>query len=157
MSTFKHKLVTFIKQKSAIFKSNYTNFFIDTQVTSAIEVIRDWRLPVSRLIWGEGSPWSLWSQKYLDEGLWFLSHGLETECLCLYSPCFQLPAEIPIYTLSPSLIRSMSEMHAWYTIFFELHRPPKGHSSFLLQLQATSSGPPLFLFNLSGDLQLWLF
>ena len=41
---FKHKFFTFIKQLSAILKINYTNFFIDTQVTSAIEAIRGWRL-----------------------------------------------------------------------------------------------------------------
>ena len=29
----------------AIFKIDYTNFFIDTQVTSTIEAIRGWRLP----------------------------------------------------------------------------------------------------------------
>ena len=44
MSTFKHKFVTFIKPESVIFKIIYDNFFRDTQVTSAIEVIRGWRL-----------------------------------------------------------------------------------------------------------------
>ena len=48
-------------------------------------------------------------------------------------------------------------MHAWYTMFLELHRLPKGHSPLLLQLQDAPSGPPLFLFNSSCNLLLWLF
>ena len=35
-------------------------------------------------------------------------------------------------------------MHAWYTTFFELHRPPKGYSPLFPQLQDATSGPHYF-------------
>ena len=64
---------------------------------------------------------------------------------------------VPLETLSPSLLCSMEEMHDWFTAFLELHHPPKRHHLFLLQMQDLSSGPPLFQFNSSSNLLLWLF
>ena len=46
MSTFKHEFISFVFfRSSAISEINYTNFFIDTQVTSTFEAIRGRRLP----------------------------------------------------------------------------------------------------------------
>ena len=95
--------------------------------------------------------------KYVDWAVSFVSHKLEKECLWLYSPCFQFPAEIPTYILIQSLLCFITEIHACYTTFSELHRPSKGHSFFLLQFQSTLSNLSLFLFNLSNSLLLWLF
>ena len=39
MSTFKHQLVTYVEQSIGVLKINHTNFFFDTQITSAIEAI----------------------------------------------------------------------------------------------------------------------
>ena len=100
-------------------------------------------LTIFHFIWGV-SPWSLRFQKYLDRVVWFLSNGLEKECLWFWSLCFQFPTEMPMYTLSPSLC-SMGQMHAWYTTFSKLHHPPKGPSSFLLQLQGTLSSHYFYL------------
>ena len=111
---------------------------------------------IFKFIWGV-SLQSLMFQNYFDRAVWFLSRGLETKCLWLYSLCFQFPPEIPIWILSLSLFCSMGEMHAWYTTFFELHRLPKEHYPFLLQFQKTPSCPPLFLFNSSKNLLWWLF
>ena len=94
-------------------------------------------LIIFHFIWGV-TPKSLSYQKYSDRAVWFLSHGYEKVCLWLYSPCFQIPVKMPMYTL-PILLCSIGEMHAWYTTFSELHRPPKWHSSFLLQFQGTLS------------------
>ena len=47
-------------QLPAAFKINYTDLFIDTQVTSVIEAIHDWKLPnYFRLYLGGGSSGSL--------------------------------------------------------------------------------------------------
>ena len=48
-------------------------------------------------------------------------------------------------------------MHAWYTIFLELQRSPKGHSYLLLQLQDVMSGLLSFTISSSTSLLLWLF
>ena len=51
----------------------------------------------------------------------------------------------------------IGEMHAWYTIFLELQRPLKGHSSLLLQLQDATSELLSFTISLFSSLLLWLF
>ena len=50
-------------------------------------------LTIFYLIWGVSS-WSFGFQEYSDRAVWFLNRGLEKECLWLYSPCLQFPAEI---------------------------------------------------------------
>ena len=54
-------------------------------------------LNIFPLICGD-SPCSFRPQKYFDKAVWYLSFGLENECLWLYHLCFQFPAEIPIYS-----------------------------------------------------------
>ena len=47
-------------------------------------------------------------------------------------------------------------MHAWYTKFLELQRPPKGHSSLFLQLQDSTSGFLSLVISSLSSLLLWL-
>ena len=61
------------------------------------------------------------------------------------------------YIDSPSFLCSIGEMHAWYMTFLELQRPPKGHSSLLLQLQDATSGLLSFTISSFSSLLLWLF
>ena len=48
------------------------------------------------------------------------------------------------------------EMHAWYTKFLKLQRPPKGHSSLFLQLQDPMSGSISLIISSLSSLLLWL-
>ena len=48
------------------------------------------------------------------------------------------------------------EIHSWYMMFIELHRLLKDHIHLLLQLQDATSSPPLFLFNSSSNILLYL-
>ena len=68
----------------------------NTQVISAIETICHRIFSIFQFISEVVSPWSLRFQKYIDQAVWFLSCGLEKECLWLYSRCIQLPAETPM-------------------------------------------------------------
>ena len=47
-------------------------------------------------------------------------------------------------------------MHAWYTTFLVVQRPPKGHSPLFLQLQDSTFGFLSLVVSSLSSLQLWL-
>ena len=102
-------------------------------------------LTISHLIW-EVSRWSFRFQKYLDRVV-LVSKPRIGEGMSEIKQSF-FPNSLRRYLHKnplPSFLCSMWEMHVCYTTFFELHRPPKGHSSFHPQLQDTPTIPIEFV------------